>query len=327
MAVTSEPTQVLALPGLDRASLVKVLSGTRPQPSVTTVVLHVGVNDCARGYILGNGAWRNIIFQATRTFPNARLFLSSILPHRDQHAHYSACIMDSNKAMQLSCRRLKAAFIDNDCSFFSHDGQVKSGWMRDQIHPNSRGSSSLAVNIKRSYSARLHASKPSTPNPLYNRTNQTPLRQPLYHTRNPSHPIRSAGNQPGNYRQYGYKVQPPPPSPLFPTTHNNPQEATNYPPLSHHRPLLATPGTLPPLPTPGATQGIPPGALLTNPMGVNRPSYLEVASGHTHNPKLFTPQLDNSAVNVQKAEPINMSTKQKHIDVKLLMELLDKLIQ
>lgn len=153
MYVDSEPTQVLALSGLDRASLLQTLKGTAPQPGVTTLVLHVGINDCKRGHVLGTTTWRSVLSACRRCFPKARILLSSILPHRDDHAHIDFCISESNLRMDQICKQsAMAGFIDNDAAFFTRNGEVKTGWMRDAIHPNIRGSSGLAVSIKKSYS-------------------------------------------------------------------------------------------------------------------------------------------------------------------------------
>ncbi|KAK7442693.1 hypothetical protein BaRGS_00040509 [Batillaria attramentaria] len=45
-------------------------------------------------------------------------------------------------------------FVDNDSTFYTRTGEVKGGWYKDSLHPNTRGTSSLAVNIKRAYSGR-----------------------------------------------------------------------------------------------------------------------------------------------------------------------------
>ena len=333
MAVRREPTQVLALPGLDRASLMNILRGTKPQPNVTTVVIHVGINDCIRGHVLGNGAWRNIIFQATRTFPKAQLSLSSILPHRDQHAHFSACIMDSNKAMQLSSKRFKAKFIDNDSTFFFEDGRVKSGWMRDQIHPNGRGSSGLAVNIKRSYSAHLHPSAPRITHPLLDQPPSHP-QQYYYHNRNSSNPIPPVRNQSGNHRQHGYHYQSPSPLPLLSSpqsTGSRPSDGylpphNNQPNSCHHPPFSSQRRISPILPTSHSNQCPTPSPPASDPMSA-KGSYAAVTSGKPHVTGLTMPQPAHSEPDPRKPEPINLTVKQRQVDVQLLMDLLGKLIQ
>lgn len=152
MAVAHEDCQVVAVPGLDKAKLLETLGGTAPLPLVTTVVVHIGVNDCMRGRVLGNQAWRSITTALRRCFPRARVMISSILPHKTQHAHYTSCIVDSNMNLGHVCRQLGYTFIDNDAMFYTADGQLKTRWMKDHIHPNNRGCSALAVNIKRHYS-------------------------------------------------------------------------------------------------------------------------------------------------------------------------------
>lgn len=84
----------------------------------------------------------------------ARIMLSSVLPYKDSQPHIYACIaVSSKKKQEFAGKQMGAYLINNDLAFFTLTAQVKTGCMRDAIHPNNRGSSGLAVNIKRHYSA------------------------------------------------------------------------------------------------------------------------------------------------------------------------------
>ncbi|KAK7480000.1 hypothetical protein BaRGS_00028733, partial [Batillaria attramentaria] len=149
----SDKTQVVSVSGLDKASLLNCLRNTDPTDTVTTLVLHVGVNDCKRGFVIGKKGWNSIITTAKRCFPKAAIYMSSILPTNTQQKT-DPCIADSNYCLSEVCGSFKAMFVDNDSTFYTRTGDVKGGWYKDSLHPNTRGTSSLAVNIKRAYSGR-----------------------------------------------------------------------------------------------------------------------------------------------------------------------------
>ncbi|KAK7483270.1 hypothetical protein BaRGS_00025437, partial [Batillaria attramentaria] len=154
MSVTgSDKCQVISVSGLDRAGLLNRLRCMDPTDVVTTLILHVGINDCKRGYLLGKKSWRDIISAATRCFPAAQIYISSILPLNTQQ-QTDPCVADSNFCLSEVCESLQVKFIDNDSVFYTRTGEVKSGWYRDAIHPNVRGTSSLAINMKRAFSDR-----------------------------------------------------------------------------------------------------------------------------------------------------------------------------
>ncbi|KAK7461595.1 hypothetical protein BaRGS_00038639, partial [Batillaria attramentaria] len=145
--------QVISISGLDRAGLLKRLRCMEPTDVVTTLVLHIGINDCKRGYLLAKKSWRDIISAARRCFPAAEIYMSSILPMNTEQ-QTDPCVADSNFCLGEVSISLQAKFIDNDCVFYTRTGEVKSSWYRDAIHPNARGSSSLAINVKRAFSGR-----------------------------------------------------------------------------------------------------------------------------------------------------------------------------
>jgi len=271
MAVDKESTQVLSISGLDRTGLLAALKGTVRQPRVTTVVLHIGINDCKRGYTIGNGAWRNMITGLRRCFPAARLMLSSILPRRKHHGHITSCIDQSNYKMQQMCDQHGATFIDNDATFYTESGDVKTGWLRDDIHPNNRGSSGLAINIKRAYSLNSDPPLQQINSP---RSNYSHFR--THHPSPPSSPhkqtslSRDPRPHPGDHfrstARYSGPITPhpsPPPSPQKPTSFSldsrphpgdhfrssarysgsllqNPRQSSPRHPIPKTRPLYAT---------------------------------------------------------------------------------------
>lgn len=152
MSVENQSTQVLSVSALDRSTLMAMLTGTNISYDLTTLVLHVGINDCKRGHVVGNKSWRLMISQCRGNFPKARILLSTILPLRISHAHINSCIDESNRCMRNVCAQLDGVdVVDNDFAFYTPSGTVKTGWFRDQIHPNTRGTSGLAIAIKRSY--------------------------------------------------------------------------------------------------------------------------------------------------------------------------------
>jgi hypothetical protein len=299
MAVDSEQCQVLSVSGLDRATLLESLRGTDPQPCVTTAVLHVGVNDCKRGRVLGVRAWRDIVGQARRTFPRARLLASSILPYRDQHAHISSCIVDSNSNLRHVCSKTGVVLIDNDSAFYTPSGHLKSRWLRDPIHPNSRGSSGLAVNIKRHYSASLHSGQTRSNQPDTNATVQN---------RRGTNKSNTIFSQPSSTQRDRYL--PPHSGSMYSGGVHKMDHSTG------RQSLLATPSAHsyfhPPPPSPP-------------------PLYSTVAGQGKRRPLAPPTQTPGPAHCPQRGashnEPLDLATtKGKHIDVRALMQLLSQLI-
>jgi hypothetical protein len=152
MSIDSEQAQVLPISGLDRPSLLAKLKNSRINKTITTIVLHIGINDCKRGFKLGAQTWHTIINHLRVCFPSARVFLSSILPCAHNHPHIESCIHDSNESMQRVSEQLQHVTFINNTAFYTNKGEVKTGWYSDNIHLNKRGSSALAVGIKRTYS-------------------------------------------------------------------------------------------------------------------------------------------------------------------------------
>jgi hypothetical protein len=155
MSVTHEETQVISVSGLNRSGLIQRLNETEKQTNIKTVVLHIGINDCKRGYVIGKNAWRSVVNAVRRCFPQATILMSSVLPYNDWHQHITATITSTNASLSEVCAAMKAHTIDNDTTFYTQTGELKTGWYHDAIHPNKTGTSGLAVNIKRAYSSPL----------------------------------------------------------------------------------------------------------------------------------------------------------------------------
>ena len=96
------------------------------------------------------------------------------------------CITDSNNCLREVCETADALFIDNDTSFYTIKGDIKTSWYLDPLHPNKKGSSALAVNIKRSYSMRPGL-KASDGKPAENHERGY-RRPPSTFVHNPKHP-------------------------------------------------------------------------------------------------------------------------------------------
>ena len=153
MSADKEKTRVIAISGLDRLQLVHLLKGTEPSRKVKRVTIHIGINDCRRGHFIGKGAWRALITAVKQCFPSATLAMSSILPLNDMNQHITACIKNSNASLSVVCWLTGVTFIDNTRSFVTPDGTTKQMFYSDTIHPNTRGTSALAIGIKRHYSS------------------------------------------------------------------------------------------------------------------------------------------------------------------------------
>lgn len=135
--------------------------------------------------------------------------MSSILPHKDCHPHITSCIVQSNKNMQAASEQAGSHYVNNDLTFYTLSGQLKTGWLRDSIHPNTRGSSGLAVSIKRHFSATL-AGRNMTPPPTDQTLCAGKTQIPLLTNRSFHPPSR-----PSRRNQTPYNPSPPNRQPLF----------------------------------------------------------------------------------------------------------------
>ena len=148
MTTNTNTCKVISISGLDKVSLSEYLYNSTKNDHITDLIIHVGINDTKKGHIISKSCWKRMIKLISSKFPNANICMSTILPHKEKHATINKCTDDSNDNLENVCFEMDIAMINNDKIFFTTANTVKTGWFRDNIHPNKRGTSGLAVLFK-----------------------------------------------------------------------------------------------------------------------------------------------------------------------------------
>ena len=149
MNVNNEKCKVISISGLDTFSLSDYLYNSPVNTNVKTLIVHIGINNAKKGHIITQDTWKRIIKDLKIKFPNAHISMSTILPYREKHPTIINATDESNNNLECICEDNHIDMINNDDTFLTQDNMVKTGWYKDNIHPNKRGTSGLAVHFKK----------------------------------------------------------------------------------------------------------------------------------------------------------------------------------
>ena len=113
----------LAVPGLTVGDLIDWLTSLSPSTHVQNVTFHVGINSCREGPV-SVANWRRLISMHRRSFPQAALQASSILPPFGQHP-LKVAASRSTASLRQACQLEQITFINYTPSFLSPAGVPK----------------------------------------------------------------------------------------------------------------------------------------------------------------------------------------------------------
>ena len=174
MNINDKRCKVISISGMDKTVLADYLYNTPPNPNITNIIVHVGINDIKRGHVITKSTWKRTIKQLKINFPNATISMSSILPYSENHPTINKITDETNENLELACEELQVKIINNDHIFFTANNDLKTGWYRDPIHPNKRGTSGLAVHYKK------HVSQLTTPKLLESKSEKGTYSTPIH---------------------------------------------------------------------------------------------------------------------------------------------------
>lgn len=105
-----------------------------------SIFILIGTNDIARGFsdneILSN--IRNILELTSKILQNNNIFITSILPTRDNEPRPNSRIRDLNKCIRILASELKINYLDLYSIFVDETGQLIFDYTEDGLHLNDK---------------------------------------------------------------------------------------------------------------------------------------------------------------------------------------------
>ncbi|KAK7497161.1 hypothetical protein BaRGS_00011691 [Batillaria attramentaria] len=257
MVATGITTQKICVSGLSVEDLEQWLPTQPPRPRVRQLTVHVGCNSCQEAAV-EEETWMTLLKACKRAFPNAVIRASSIVPARGQHPRRDA-ILSSNSSLRTACSKLKVKCIDHTDTFLTERGAPRKKLYRDGLHPSSKGTRELALNLTDPDRSRelSHFSGPYPSSSLAHPRSHGAIRQhqpgPDVKRRYPR--IDTSGHTPppwSNARPYPLLSGQSPVGPNTPV-----QPLPHPPPPAYYQPI---PQCFPPQPTPVPVQSFAEGS-------------------------------------------------------------------
>ena len=139
----------ISVSGLAVHELCHWLANIPKCPNVIQCVIHVGINTCGiTSTSVPECEWSSLIKLAKKTFPNADISLSSIIPPKSGEPILKQSVTNSNAALKTCCAHMNCNFIDNNIIFKTANGAPRKALYRDNVHPSNLGTGRLACHIK-----------------------------------------------------------------------------------------------------------------------------------------------------------------------------------
>ena len=138
--------QKISKSGLTAFQVTQWLQTLTPNPKVSRLVIHVGVNDCKGGEI-STDQWSSLLSLCRSRFPSATVIASSIIPARGRHP-INPAIAKSNDNLKSVCRQRHVIYVDHHDTFVARSQAPKKALYDNALHPSRQGLMKLARNIK-----------------------------------------------------------------------------------------------------------------------------------------------------------------------------------
>ena len=148
----SGKTFIKSIGGLTIQNTVEILNATYPCRYVESVTVHVGTNDVAKGSSDCNisSDTMMMIDKLKIVFPNARIFISGILP---QKGKLLVNIVKLNERLLALCNSANVIFIWNKHDFLAKDKFPSHLFVRDKYHLSQTGLGVLLRGMSRARTA------------------------------------------------------------------------------------------------------------------------------------------------------------------------------
>ena len=138
--------QKISIPGLTAFQVAQWLQTLTPNPKVSRLVIHVGVNDCKGGEIYTE-QWSSLLSLSRSRFPSATVITFSIIPAWGRHPMNPA-ITKSNHDLKSACRKQHVTCVDHHDTFAAKSQAPKKAWYDNALYPSRQGLLKLDRNIK-----------------------------------------------------------------------------------------------------------------------------------------------------------------------------------
>ena len=155
--------EVVSISGANVESMINLVEGfTVKGPTKRDVslyrclVFHVGTNnlDDSNGYI--QNGFLSLLGAIRAKCTNPQVFISCILPHRDDHRYTWPKIREMNRWLRRWAKSEGIQTIDAAPLFLDNSGRVLDYLYRDNVHLNSGGLKKLRDKFKQVLSMSLH---------------------------------------------------------------------------------------------------------------------------------------------------------------------------
>ena len=138
--------QKISITGLTAFQVAQWMQTLTPNPKVSRLVIHVGVNDCKGGEICTE-QWSSLLSLCRSRFPSATVIASSIIPARGRHP-INPTIAKSNANLKSACREHHVTYVDHHDTFVARSQAPKKALYDNALHPSRQGLLKLARNLK-----------------------------------------------------------------------------------------------------------------------------------------------------------------------------------
>ena len=136
----------ISITGLTAFQVAQWMQTLTPNPKVSRLVIHVGVNDCKGGEICTE-QWSSLLSLCRSRFPSSTVIASSIIPARGRHP-INSTIAKSNDNLKSVCRQHHVTYVDHHDTFVARSQAPKKVLYDNALHPSRQCLLKLARNIK-----------------------------------------------------------------------------------------------------------------------------------------------------------------------------------
>ena len=142
-------SETISVSGMTVDDLIYWLRHKPSYLNINEVICHVGVNT-AKSLPIDDNKWDHLIKLMKRTFPSAKMIMSSIIPNANDDPQLETNIDTSNFHLHSVCHNHGVATINNTPTFTFGFQNPNLTMYYDRIHPSRKGTAALARNIKQS---------------------------------------------------------------------------------------------------------------------------------------------------------------------------------
>lgn len=139
--------QTICVPGLTVEDVIHWLRDIPTSPHIRQLTIHIGINSCFKN-VVTKYMWLELLTLLRKCFPQAKLFLSTIIPPVSRQSSLAKTVSVSNLHLLDLCHSEGISYIDNTNTFTTSNGLPKKALYHDDVHPSRLGTARLACNIK-----------------------------------------------------------------------------------------------------------------------------------------------------------------------------------